>query len=400
MKNIKINRNTYLPINELPVEIVERKGKGHPDTLIDGIMEEISKELSKYYLEEVGFILHHNVDKGQINAGASIPSYGGGKTMKPMYILLSGRATEKAGDITIPVHKIAIQTAKEYLHKTLKNIEEGDYIIDSRISPGSVDLVSNFNESKGYARANDTSFGVGYAPFSRLESAVLKIEEYLNSEQYKKKMPMVGEDVKVMGLREKTNGSDNLKITVAIAFVDKYLASAEEYYDSKKKIEEDLRNLIGEDISISVNTADIESKKGKGGEYITVTGTSAEMGDDGSVGRGNRVNGLITPYRSMTLEAAAGKNPVNHVGKLYSVLSFRIAEEIHKAHPELTEVEVYLLSQIGKPINEPKVASVDLKGPEDAFNRAKKEIEAIIEHELDDIDKLTMEIVEGKVRIY
>jgi S-adenosylmethionine synthetase len=49
--------------------------------------------------------------------------------------------------------------------------------------------------------------------------------------------------------------------------------------------------------------------------YLTVTGTSAEAGDDGEVGRGNRVNDLITPYRPISLEAAAGKNPVTHVGQ-------------------------------------------------------------------------------------
>ncbi len=59
---------------------------------------------------------------------------------------------------------------------------------------------------------------------------------------------------------------------------------------------------------VHVNTADDIKKKSV---FLTVTGTSAEMGDDGSVGRGNRCNGLITPNRPMSMEATSGKNPID-----------------------------------------------------------------------------------------
>ncbi len=55
--------------------------------------------------------------------------------------------------------------------------------------------------------------------------------------------------------------------------------------------------------------------------------TSVEMGDDGATGRGNRGNCLITPMRPMSIEAIAGKNPVNHVGKIYNVIAQQVAEE-------------------------------------------------------------------------
>jgi S-adenosylmethionine synthetase len=45
------------------VEIVERKGLGHPDTICDLVMERISQALSQAYLQHFGKILHHNCDK-------------------------------------------------------------------------------------------------------------------------------------------------------------------------------------------------------------------------------------------------------------------------------------------------------------------------------------------------
>jgi len=41
-----------------PIEIVERKGLGHPDTICDHLSEELSRSLSKYYLEHFGCVLH------------------------------------------------------------------------------------------------------------------------------------------------------------------------------------------------------------------------------------------------------------------------------------------------------------------------------------------------------
>ena len=96
------------------------------------------------------------------------------------------------------------------------------------------------------------------------------------------------------------------------------------------------------------------------GYYLTVTGTSAEMGDDGSVGRGNRANGLITPNRPMSMEATSGKNPLNHVGKIYNLLSNRMAEDIVKEVEGVQQVHIMILSQIGKPIDHPKAASAQI----------------------------------------
>ena len=52
-------------------------------------------------------------------------------------------------------------------------------------------------------------------------------------------------------------------------------------------------------------------------------------------------------------EAAAGKNPVAHAGKIYSVLSHRLAVLIHARHPELPQVYVHLAVRIGEPVDRP-----------------------------------------------
>ncbi len=398
MRNIFIERGTYIPAFKRKSELVERKGLGHPDSIVDGIAEEISRELSKEYINNFGKILHHNVDKTLLVAGEANPVYGGGSFIKPIYILLAGRATEFAEEIHIPVQSIAIKTAKDYLKKAVRNLDvETDVIIDSRIASGSKDLVELFLRGPKIPYANDTSFGTGYAPFDELERCVYEIENHLNSKEYKERMKMVGEDIKVMG----TRWEDKIIITIALAFVSRHINNIEEYIKAKERIKQDAMNIARKitpkEVIIDINTADDEEKESI---YLTVSGTSAEMGDDGEVGRGNRVNGLITPMRSMTLEAAAGKNPVSHVGKIYSILSFEIASQIVQEYPDIEDVTITLLSQIGKPIDQPKTASAQIIANEEIYKKYESKVHYLIDKNLEEITEITNKIVFGKVRVF
>ncbi len=390
-RHISVEFGTYIPAPKRDVEIVERKGVGHPDSLIDGMVEEVSRALSRYYLEEFGCILHHNVDKGQVCAGETNVEFGGGVVIKPIYILLSGRATEKVDNIHVPVQHIVLKTARDYLRTHLPNLDaENDVILDSKICGGSPDLVDLFRRKQGVPLANDTSFGTGYAPMSTLERIVYSVENYLNSKEYKDKHPAVGEDIKVMGMRD----GQKFVITVAIAFISKYLHSVEEYVAEKEQVEKDVYRLISKitdkEIEVRINTGDdIQNQS----VYITLTGTSAEMGDDGSVGRGNRVNGLITPMRSMTLEAAAGKNPVNHVGKIYSFLAFDIANTVVEEYPDIEDITITLLSQIGKPIDQPKVASAQMICSKEIYEKLKDKVRYVVDGKLERITEITQRIV-------
>lgn len=397
-RNIIVEQGRYVPVSQRDVEIVERKGIGHPDSLIDGIMEQISRELSKAYLAEFGKILHHNVDKGLICGGGADVIFGGGAFTKPIYVLLSGRASEKAEGKSFPIHHIAVDAAHRYIEKAVPELDVfNDVEIESRISPGSSDLVKLFLRGPKIPFANDTSFGTGFAPFTDTERLVLESERYLNSPSYKKAHPEVGPDIKVMGMREKSR----IRLTVACAFISKYIPDIDTYARSKERVQKDLvalaKKFTKSETEVFVNTADSIKD---GSVYITLTGTSAEMGDDGSVGRGNRVNGLITPMRSMTMEAACGKNPVNHVGKIYSVLASEIASSVSMEHPEIEDITITLLSQIGKPIDEPKAASVSIIAKDQVYARLEPIIRREVDARLESITDVTARIVEGKTPLF
>ncbi|MHA2002842.1 MAG: methionine adenosyltransferase [Candidatus Thorarchaeota archaeon] len=360
---IEVTRGEGIPVSERKVEIVERKGKGHPDTLCDKAAEELSVRLSEFYLETFGRVQHHNVDKVLLVGGQSNARFGGGDVIEPIYLLLSGRAVDvvdKDYERQVPVGKFAVEHTREWLSGDLPNLDvNSDIIIDYKIRAGSTDLVGNFDIETEMPRANDTSFGVGYAPLSPTEQLVLEAEQLLNHAYTKKKWPQIGEDVKIMGTRI----GDMIHLQVAAAIISTKTKDANEYAN----VMEGIQGLVADTaakitdipVEVSVNTADSPEE---GLFYLTVTGTSAEHGDDGQVGRGNRANGLITPYRPMTLEAAAGKNPVSHVGKTYNVAAREIVEKVVAEHPDLTQVYCYIVSQIGAPITEPKAINVELFG--------------------------------------
>jgi S-adenosylmethionine synthetase len=347
------------------MEMVERKGKGHPDVLCDKAAEELSIALSRHYLQRYGRVLHHNVDKCVLVGGQSTVTFGGGEVLEPIYLLLVGRAVGSISngggpDDVVPVGKFAVRHTKQWLSDTLRHIElPGDFIIDYKIRAGSTDLVGNFDEAASIPRANDTSFAVAYAPMTETERIVLESEQLLNSTALKARAPQVGEDIKIMAVRQ--NGQ--IQVTVAAALISTLTESVDHYLDTKRRIGEAVAELATQitdkQVRVQVNTADMP-ERGAEGCYLAVTGTSAEHGDDGQVGRGNRANGLIAPFRPMTLEAAAGKNPISHVGKTYNVAAQRIVDRLVEEDLGIGQAYCYLLSQIGRPITEPHAVGLEI----------------------------------------
>ena len=407
-KNIVVETVKWQPIEEQYVELVERKGLGHPDTIADATAEESSRVLSKYYLERYGSILHHNLDKVLVVGGQAAPRFGGGEVLQPIYIIVSGRATTEVihRDGTrekIPIGPLVLRAVKDWIKRSFRFLDpEKHIIVDYKIGHGSADLVGIFELGKTQVPlANDTSVGVGFAPMTTLERLVFEAERLLNSREFKEKNPEVGEDIKVMGLRR----GKKIELTIAAAIISGLVQDVDHYLSVKDSIKEAVLDLASRiapdyDVNVYVNTAD---KPDKGIVYLTVTGTSAEHGDDGMTGRGNRAYGLITPLRPMSLEAAAGKNPVNHVGKIYNIMAIRAARRIYESVPGIREVYVKLLSQIGKPLNEPLVANVKVlpeKPGEPLSSNALREIEAIVAEELDSFSRITREIIEYKITVY
>jgi S-adenosylmethionine synthetase len=398
-RNIKVEALQQIPLEQQEIELVERKCIGHPDSLADGVAESISRALSKAYLEECGAVLHHNTDQGELVAGESHPKYGGGKVIRPIYMLLDGRATKQFNGINIPTDAIALEAARNYLRTTLTNLNlERDIIVDCRLGTGSTDLRDVFKPCQETTpRANDTSFGVGHAPFSETETIVREVSEFID-DTLRLKYPAIGQDIKIMGLRD----GNTITLTLACAMVDRYCSGLSEYIESKEILKEQVeivaRHYTNRMVIVDVNTADdIDT----GSVFLTVTGTSAEMGDDGSVGRGNRCNGLITPNRPMSMEATSGKNPINHIGKIYNLLSTELAQECAREVEGIEEIYLRLLSQIGKPIDQPLVASIQvLMQPDFRLQDISRDIEAIIDSGLADITCMTEKIIRGDVRTF
>jgi S-adenosylmethionine synthetase len=343
----------------LPLEIVERKGVGHPDSICDALAENLSLALSRFYLDRFGAILHHNVDKALLCGGAAHPRFGGGVLAAPIEIYLAGRATTHFRGVEVPTEALAIEESRRWLGEHLSLLDPvHDVRIYPKLRPTSPDLAALFvrQQETGVALANDTSFGVGFAPLDELESMVLGVEEYLHEAEIKRLHPEMGDDIKIMGVR---NGLETT-LTVACALIDRHVSDLADYLHKKARVgelaAERARAFSSRPVMVAVNTADGATADSL---YLTVTGLSAESGDDGQVGRGNRINGLITPYRPMSLEAVAGKNPVSHVGKLYNVLASRIAQEVVARVPDVTQAYCYLVSQIGRPVGEP--LQIDVK---------------------------------------
>jgi S-adenosylmethionine synthetase len=390
-----------MSVVEHSVEIVERKGKGHPDFICDSIMDAISVAISKEYMKEFNTILHHNIDKGLLAAGRVEKVFGGGRVVKPMELIIGDRATYRAMGKEIPVEEIAIDTAKSWVKENLRFVDPEKHI-NYRVvlAPGSEELTDIFLRPGKVRPANDTSAAVGYYPLSPTEHVVLDMERFLNSDGFKKKYPETGEDIKIMGLRRK----NILDLTVAMPLIASYISSEEEYFDKKKVIYEEMMGFLEghkefKKIDVNFNTLD-EKGRGLGGMYLSLLGTSAEDADSGQVGRGNRVNGLISVNRPMGTEAAAGKNPVSHVGKIYNVLAHKIAKEIYENIEGIKEVYVLLLSRIGTPIDMPQMATAQVllqRGRK--INEIKKRAELIFEKEFSEISKFCMDLSLGKYSV-
>ncbi|MGB7533899.1 MAG: methionine adenosyltransferase [Halobacteriota archaeon] len=395
-RNIEVEFVNTKPVEEQAIEMVERKGLGHPDSLCDGIAEAVSIALCKEYKKKCGMILHHNTDKVQLVAGRSNPKYGGGEVISPIYILLGGRATREFEGEEIAVDTIAIKAAKDYL-RNIRNLDVDNHVVvDSKVGMGSYDLLTVFRDkNKEIPLANDTSFGVAHAPFSESESIALNAENRVMAE-YRNREPAVGEDMKVMALREK----DEITLTVGDAFVSKYVDDYEHYKDAKQRLKEFVSGVAEEytsrEVLTMINMADTPDSV-----YITVTGTSAEMGDDGGAGRGNRSNGLITPNRPISMEGTPGKNPVNHTGKIYNLLANKIANEVVDSVDGIQEVYIKILSEIGRRIDDPKVATAQIVPRSDVNpGVAEKKVGRIIDDWLSNIAEITEMAVRGELRTF
>jgi len=393
------------------VEIVERKGAGHPDTLADGLAETLSVNFSNYSLERFGAVLHHNFDKVGLLGGSSFVSFGDGHMTGPIRVLINGRMSTKFANVIIPTKELLIDWTKNFFCDRLSMIDPNKDLefhlnLSKQSSPGktyekeakksarqkwfepeSLDDLPEFNKLV----SNDTSVGVGYAPESILEIISLEIEGLLNSQKFREENTWIGSDIKIMGIRNK----EKYFITLCVPQIAKYVKNLDEYANNlslaKKQIESIMSKYQISDYELFLNTRDNYELAEL---YLTATGSSIESGDEGLAGRGNRINKLISPTRPMSMEGSCGKNPIYHIGKLYYVAAFDLAKKIYEKFG--IENEVFLVSQSGRDLLDPWIVSANVPPNFESAEDLKK----IIKDEIRRIPEISKSIMSRKITIY
>jgi S-adenosylmethionine synthetase len=396
------------------VIFVERKGIGHPDTLADHLAEHLSRRYSQYTLDKYDAVLHHNFDKSGILGGKSKVDFGSGVLTSPIRVMINGRVSVSFGRDTVPYDEILTKAVYEFFEMRFAELVPPEMIsiefnISTASSPGHVDE----NETKGSARgywfnprdlndlperkqlfSNDTSIGSGYYPLHPLESFVLELEKELTIGSFAKQYKWMGSDVKIMG----SQIGDTIDITLCAPQIANLVASLEAYKLNIKTITQFLETFAAQkldhtNVTFSINTRDnYETEE----LYLTATGSSIESGDEGLVGRGNRVNEIISINHTMSMEGASGKNPVYHIGKLYYIAAHRIARKLFEKFG--INNEVYLVSQSGRTLVDPwkVVVKADIAAVPDVEIAA---IEQFIREELQSIPTITTDLINGALTI-
>ena len=402
-------------IDNQSFEVVETKGKGHPDNICDTLAEKISANYSKYCLENYGMILRHMIDKLSILGGGTKVKFNGGEMISPIKILVNGRFTDRYNNQKIDYMKIVNETIKKYFHELFPmiDIEKDLLIIDNthhNEGPGVVYNDDNTTKSErakffevvndedvtkhnNHNRCNDTSTTVSYYPMSKLEKTVLNIEQLLNSNNYKKVKPWVGNDIKVMGMRK----DKKIEITSCVPLISKYVRDIDDYKEKLSEIKKDIENEIKKqfkncDVIVYLNTRDDYENNDL---YMTLTGSAVESGDEGAVGRGNRSRGVIPFSRHFSMEAACGKNPVYHTGKLFTAIGDIISQKIYEKYK--VENIVYCTSKMGDSINNPWNISVELN--KKLSKEQLDDINNMINKIVDKHEKITKEIINDEIKL-
>nr|WP_233518563.1 methionine adenosyltransferase [Streptomyces corynorhini] len=301
--------------HDLGVEVVERKGLGHPDTLADSIAELASIRYSEYCLTEFGAVLHHNLDKVAVLGGRARFGDSDGTYDRPVRIVFGGRASASFGGRAIPLREILEAAAAEQLRSALPGFEHIIWEVRHETTDSSKfphwfapRHLSDLPE-RPVAFSNDTALLVGTAPRTLAETVALLTESHF------RRRPWAGSDIKALVIR---NGSA-FTVTACVPAVAGHLTTSAEFEDAVTDAARDLTAQLAKrlpgPIEVVCNTRNTRSGP-LSGQYFTVSGSAIDYGEDGLVGRGNARSGLITPGQQAGNEALFGKNPAYHVGKV------------------------------------------------------------------------------------
>jgi S-adenosylmethionine synthetase len=328
MKGLQVTNDYRDPSSEV-LEVVERKGVGHPDSLADALANEVSINYSRHCLETVGVILHHNVDKLYIGAGHYKNNYGVCERLSPVIIRVNGRMSSVFGDINLDIEQLQISAVRNYMRQVMPTVVDDDFVIE----PNATQYTKvpywftprNLNDIPDaiYPKANDTSVCVGHWPPTPAESLAYKLERYFWKEVSGYAVPRfaeIGQDIKVMVVRTAKHVEATLCVPAMSLFTTSYDVYRELMSENEKNLQTLANNLLA--------NSDLEAKvriNPYQWQYMLGLGSCIECGEEGMVGRGNNINGVISTHRTHTLESWAGKNPVYHVGRVYGYMTAKLA---------------------------------------------------------------------------
>lgn len=383
---MQITRN-LTPVDELPVETVERKGFGHPDSLADGIADAVSRAFSRACLEGApGVVLHHNVDKVYVGAGHVTSAFGGYEVLRPAVVRINGRMSSVFGGQDLGIERIQTEAAADYLSVYAPHYTVGESIViepnatqhtqrPNWYKPQSLDDVPDAKDS----RASDTALIVAHAPLSPTEQVVRGLEHSLwdwSGERPAPRHADVGQDVKVFGWRS----GRLLEITACVPLLTPEVPDRAAYFERIAEVEglmqRTAQELAGDrlDVRVRVNAADGPERHRV---YALGLGSCIECGEEGVVGRGNAANGLISPMRARSMESPFGKNPAYHTGRVYASIAQQLADGVYERFGVANSV--WLATAASFPLFPPRHVWIELA---DGEGPGERELEAFVAEQL------------------
>jgi S-adenosylmethionine synthetase len=393
--NIEILSITAPSVEDEYYELVERKGVGHPATVCDAIAERASRYYSQFCLQAFGKIAHHSIDEVAIFNGEAVVDFGKGELITPYVVVVLGRAAFRMGMQEIPLGDLVARAVRDVMTEVSTGFDADRHLkvecrIVDHLGAERMGLRYRPETSRDLVAIGQTGLMVndclvyGRAPFSRLERLVLEAERLVNGPTFKAGNPDTCWDVRVVGSRH----GEKFRLNVDMPFLARGVHSWGQYRRRKDECREQILSHLEELLGI-VPELVLNPRDRSGRPYLSVLGLAA-AGEGATVGRGNRINGLISPTRAGGTVAPAGKSPLDDASKLYGILADQLANRIHRLLGSEAEIRIY--SSPDTPLGRPDEVVVRLRGwkgdPETDYR-----VRAEVEKMLSSVSELTREMI-------
>jgi S-adenosylmethionine synthetase len=370
----QLARPTSIVIDRQPspaegtIEVVERKGLGHPDTIADALAERMSVAYSRHCQQLFGAVLHHNLDKVYLRGGHCQTSLGAFEMTEPVTLVIGGRVSTSFGGQRIGHQILFEQTARDYLTTVLPGFDHTRWL---RIEHATTDrsrfptwfhprALADLPELTS-PTASDTVAVTGWWPHTPTEQLTLALERHLNQEGQGPRDQRLGQDIKIMAIRH----GQHVDVTANVAVHPLAAPDTATYDEIIAEVHAELAKVADTTLGgalnyqLRVNSGDANPYRGKR-HYLLGSGSCLELGEEGFVGRGNTTAGLIPVHRPKSAEAAFGKNPTYHAGKVYSLHAEMASRAIYAATG--TPATVTIVARHSDPLIAPALVHVGLHG--------------------------------------